>query len=391
VCSRSAIGDRECFCVCLGAKIILVPWCLPAAAAAAAVHGTAWQTAALAAAMTTTTAKSRFRSNVSALYLSAMSSGVESRRGHSTLRFCDIGAKYEPSRSTSIWVCMAVAHPWIPFSCCVSWNELHEIRFVLVVANARHAFLACSLLDERFLKGVYRGTHRHEPDINAVIERARANGVQRIILTAGTVAESRAAIQQARLWNTRYNKDEPNGNASPIHFTCTVGVHPTRCSQVFEGAVAEPSEKETATERRIVDADALLEELYEICCDGMTDQTVVAVGEIGLDYDRLDFCPADIQQTYLIRQLQVLAQRTGLPLFLHNRSVGSDLYDILKRHGDCWKRGGVVHSFDDSLELANKFIDMGFYIGLNGCSLRTEQNLQVVAQLPLERILLETE
>jgi TatD DNase family protein len=261
------------------------------------------------------------------------------------------------------------------------------------VRTCANALRLCSLLDERFLKGEYRGTYRHEPDIDAVVERARATGVQRIILTAGTVEDSRAAVQQARLWNKLYNKDsdKQDDNASPIHFACTVGVHPTRCSQVFESTVAEPNEEETATEQRIVDADALLEELHEICCDGMTDQTVVAVGEIGLDYDRLDFCPADIQQRYLIRQLQALAQRTGLPLFLHNRSVGSDLYDILKQHCECWKKGGVVHSFDDTLELANKFIDMGFYIGLNGCSLRTEQNLQVVAQLPLERILLETE
>jgi TatD DNase family protein len=250
-------------------------------------------------------------------------------------------------------------------------------------------FCPHSLLDERFLKGEYRGTYRHEPDIDAVIERARANGVQRIILTAGTVEESRAAVQQARLWKTLYNKDgdKQNDSTSPIHFSCTVGVHPTRCSQVFEGTANEACD----AEQRSADAVALLEELYEICCDGMTDQTVVAVGEIGVDYDRLDFCPADIQQRYLIRQLQVLAERTGLPLFLHNRSVGSDLYDILKQHGDCWKKGGVVHSFDDTLELANKFIDMGYYIGLNGCSLRTDQNLQVVAQLPLERILLETE
>jgi len=137
------------------------------------------------------------------------------------------------------------------------------------------------------------------------------------------------------------------------------------------------------------DADALLKELLEIAQDGMKDGTVVAIGEIGLDYDRLEFCPADIQQQYLKRQLQIVALPTGLPLFLHNRSVGSDLYNILLDLG--WKNGGVVHSFDDELELATKFIELGLFIGLNGCSLRTDESLENAKNLPLDRLLLETE
>lgn len=56
-----------------------------------------------------------------------------------------------------------------------------------------------------------------------------------------------------------------------------------------------------------------------------------------------------------------------------------------------WNKG-VVHSFDVSIELANKFMEMSdLYIGLNGCSLRTAENLEVARQLPLDRILLETD
>jgi TatD DNase family protein len=93
-----------------------------------------------------------------------------------------------------------------------------------------------------------------------------------------------------------------------------------------------------------------------------------------------------------VRQLQVLAATTGLPLFLHNRSVGHDLLDILTEYRDCWTAGGVVHSFDDSLELAVRFMeDLDLYIGLNGCSLRTDESLAVVKELPLNKILLETD
>ena len=243
-------------------------------------------------------------------------------------------------------------------------TEGTSLRFVDIGAN---------LLDERFTQGVYHEKNRHEPDFDHVVSRAVQGGVKHIIMTAGTVEESANAVQQVRKL-----RQDPNV-AEDIHFSCTVGVHPTRCLQEFVES-SERSDEES------------LQRLLEIAQDGMTDGCVVAIGEIGLDYDRLQFSPKDIQQKYLIRQLQVLAKGTGLPLFLHNRSVGSDLYDILKEHNDCWKHGGVVHSFDDSHELAMKFIDdLGLYIGLNGCSLRTEENLLVAKELPLDRILLETD
>jgi TatD DNase family protein len=100
----------------------------------------------------------------------------------------------------------------------------------------------------------------------------------------------------------------------------------------------------------------------------------------------------------LRRQLDTLLSSTCngaslLPLFLHNRNVGQDLLLELKRQKDISPHmlRGVVHSFDDTLELAQEFINLGFYIGLNGCSLKTEANLKVVRALPLSSILLETD
>jgi TatD DNase family protein len=240
--------------------------------------------------------------------------------------------------------------------------EMTSLRFVDIGSN---------LLDDRFTKGIYHDKKRHEPDFDEVVERAVKIGVKHIIMTAGSVDESANAVKEVR-------RLRQCATAGEIHFSCTVGVHPTRCLQEF-------------VESPIKDEDSL-QRLLEIAQDGMIDGSVVAIGEIGLDYDRLHFSPKNVQRKYLIRQLQVLAANTNLPLFLHNRSVGSDLYDILKEYEGCWKRGGVVHSFDDSYELAMKFItDLGLYIGLNGCSLREQNNLQVVKELPLEKILLETD
>lgn len=241
-------------------------------------------------------------------------------------------------------------------------------------ATLRFVDIGANLLDERFTQGVYHDKKRHEPDFHEVVKRAEIVGVKHIIMTAGTIEESAKAVEYVR----KLRRAELSTSSTNVHFSCTVGVHPTRCQQEFV-------DSETPDED-------LLQRLLQIAQDGMTDGSVVAVGEFGLDYDRLGFCPKDVQHKYFVKQLQVLAANTGLPLFLNNRSVGSDLYDLLKEHRECWKKGGVVHSFDDTHELAMKFIDdLGLYIGLNGCSLRTEENLQVVKQLPLENILLETD
>jgi TatD DNase family protein len=249
-----------------------------------------------------------------------------------------------------------------------------------------------SLLDDRFMNGIYRGTYRHESDLDAIIERASQVGVQKIIITCGTIEESRQAIPTVRQFNTKY------AAIHPIQFYCTVGVHPTRCQQVFVDQITTTSNGSNnpidATIKK--NDDELIEELIDIAIDGMKDNTVIAIGEIGLDYDRLEFTSMEVQKKYFILQLQTLAKQTKLPLFLHNRNVGTDLFDILKENQDCWHHGdgggGVVHSFDDTIELANQLInELNLYIGLNGCSLRTQQNLDTVTQLPLQRILLETE
>ncbi len=65
---------------------------------------------------------------------------------------------------------------------------------------------------------------------------------------------------------------------------------------------------------------------------------VVAVGECGLDYDRLQFCSADVQRRQFERQLD-LAEITGLPLFLHSRAAAQDFSDILRRNASKLRGG----------------------------------------------------
>lgn len=88
------------------------------------------------------------------------------------------------------------------------------------------------------------------------------------------------------------------------------------------------------------------------------------------------------------KQLDV-AVRVQLPLFLHSRAAAKDFEEILFPRLPELPRGGVVHSFTGTLEEMQRLVEKGLYIGINGCSLKTEANLQVVKAIPLANILLE--
>jgi len=92
---------------------------------------------------------------------------------------------------------------------------------------------------------------------------------------------------------------------------------------------------------------------------------------------------------YFVKQLD-LCEATGLPLFLHCRAAAQDLVDILSKHRSRLS-GGVVHSFDGSAEDRDKILQLGFYIGINGCSLKTEENLAVMKDIPSDKLMLETD
>lgn len=116
----------------------------------------------------------------------------------------------------------------------------------------------------------------------------------------------------------------------------------------------------------------------------------MAFGEIGLDYDRLELCPKDIQLEFFEKQLKV-AVELDLPLFLHSRAAHADFLSILSKYSDKLDKKGVVHSFTGSKEEMLELVDKGWDIGINGCSLKTADNCEVAKLVPLERLQLETD
>ena len=116
----------------------------------------------------------------------------------------------------------------------------------------------------------------------------------------------------------------------------------------------------------------------------------VAIGEIGLDYS---LTPPDRQaQKYAFRAQLALAQEAGLPVLIHCRKAFGDLPEILQEDG---RRGvrGVMHAFSGSLETARACLRLGLHISLAGSVTyeNARRPLAVAAQVPLERLLLETD
>lgn len=117
---------------------------------------------------------------------------------------------------------------------------------------------------------------------------------------------------------------------------------------------------------------------------------VVAVGETGLDYH---YQPetADLQKLRFTQQVD-LAVELNKPLIIHTRNARQDTLDILRK-GGADKCGGVIHCFTEDLDFAHAALELGFYISISGIVTFRQANelKEVVKQLPLERLLIETD
>ena len=117
---------------------------------------------------------------------------------------------------------------------------------------------------------------------------------------------------------------------------------------------------------------------------------VIALGETGLDY----FYQKDtveLQQESFIRHLKASAD-CRLPVIVHTREAREDTINILRQHGDA-DVGGVLHCFTESWEIAKQALDLNYMISFSGIiTFRNAAELrEVVRQVPIERLLIETD
>lgn len=117
-------------------------------------------------------------------------------------------------------------------------------------------------------------------------------------------------------------------------------------------------------------------------------EKVKAVGEIGLDYF-YDNSPRDLQRHWFKKQL-ALAKEVDLPVIIHSRDAAQECFNIIKESG---VHKGVIHCYSGSAEMALDYISMGYYLGIGGVVTyaNAKKTVDVVAAVPIERIVIETD
>lgn len=191
-----------------------------------------------------------------------------------------------------------------------------------------------------------------DDDREAVLERAQDAGVTRIVITGSSDDSNVKAAALAE--------------SQPGRLYSTAGVHPHHASDYNKNS------------------DALIRELVK-------KETVVAVGECGLDYFR-NFSPRDAQLEAFRRQLDI-AKDCGLPVFLHQRDAHDDFVEVLDSALPDLSRA-VAHCFTGEGESLHEYIAMGLYIGITGwiCDERRGRHLHdIVSIIPDDRLLIETD
>ena len=120
-----------------------------------------------------------------------------------------------------------------------------------------------------------------------------------------------------------------------------------------------------------------------------TEEKVVAIGEIGLDY-HWDVQPHEVQQHWFVQQMD-LAKELDLPIAVHSRDAAKDTFDLIAARGK--NQRGVIHCYSYSKEAAQEFLKMGFYFGFGGVVTfkNAKKAVEAVEAIPIEKILLETD
>jgi TatD DNase family protein len=232
---------------------------------------------------------------------------------------------------------------------------------------------------------VLADTHCHldfqafDDDREEVLARARQAGLVRILIPGIDLPSSKAALGLAE-------------NHAGLY--AAVGIHPNEAASPQAGTIeevrkflAQPAAGGIAPERSKMQPTAT------------GAAKIVAIGEVGLDYHR-DRTPHALQRQVFLAQLE-LAAELSLPVVIHNREAAADLLAILADWQDglvssgspLAARPGVLHSFSGELQTAQRAIDLHFYIGITGpVTFHNAPDLQqVVAALPLDRLLVETD
>jgi TatD DNase family protein len=188
-------------------------------------------------------------------------------------------------------------------------------------------------------------------DLPEVLARSHAAGVQTIVVTGTSVAESVNALKLAASY--------------PDMVHATAGVHPHHARECDDTTI--PALRVLAHKPQ-----------------------TVAIGECGLDFNR-NYSPHPDQEKWFAAQVE-LACELGMPLFLHSRDAKDKFIEVIKQFETL--PPAVAHCFTGGKEELHAYLDLGLYIGITGwiCDERRgTQLLELVRDIPADRLMLETD
>ena len=198
---------------------------------------------------------------------------------------------------------------------------------------------------------MYIDTHCHisknyYDDITEVITDSKNNGLDKIIISCCEVDDIEESLNIINNYDNVY---------------ATFGYHPDQIDKVCDEDLKK------------------LETLIK------TNQKIVGIGEIGLDYH---YGTDKEKQKKLFKEQLKIAQRLNLPVVIDSRDATKDTIDILKM----FNVSGVIHCFSGSLETANIYISMGYKLGIGGVlTFKNSKLYRVIENINLENIVLETD
>jgi TatD DNase family protein len=188
-------------------------------------------------------------------------------------------------------------------------------------------------------------------DMDAVIQRARDVGINKMLTICTEIAEAQAVLDLASAHDELY---------------CTVGVHPHEAKLAVEQG-----------------------DLYEQLKHFTQFKKVIGLGETGLDY-YYEHSPKAAQQEAFNTHIR-LSKETGLPLIVHTRDAEPDTIAQLKQEQG--NITGVIHCFSGSQWLSDQALELGFYISISGiATFNKAQGIRdTIKTVPLDRLLVETD
>ena len=207
----------------------------------------------------------------------------------------------------------------------------------------------------------------YDEDREVVLRRALDSQIW-VVNVGSSLETSRSAVELAE----RY--------AEGVY--AVIGLHPIHTAAAY----SVPDELESG-----VSAEEEMD--YDAYRKLAKNDKTLAIGEIGLDYhhfnDGDDIEGLKKKQREILIKFIALANEVGKPIMIHCWDAYDDLLEILREHPVAAR--GIVHSFVGGFRTAKKFIELGYYIGLNGVVTYTPDFDRLIKEVPLEKMVVETD